>query len=96
MRDEDVVVAPVLTEKSNRLRTEYNRFVFRVHPDANKRMIKDSPESQFGVKIDKIAIIKVREKPKRNRKYRATYKPGWKKALVKLKPGKTFDFYEGV
>lgn len=96
MTQERLVYAPVLSEKANALREANRQFVFRVHPTATKRAIRDALERQFGVKVDKVAIINTKEKPKRNRRYRTIYKPGWKKAIVKLKPGKTFDFFEGV
>lgn len=97
MNIERVVYSPVITEKANHLRESNGQFVFRVSSDANKVMIKDALEKLFDVKVKHVATLKVREKPKRNRKMRAVYKRGWKKAIVTLQhDSKKFDFYEGV
>lgn len=91
---EDILVEPVLSEKATLLREE-GKYVFKVHPDANKYEIKDAVRKLFGVKVIDCTVMNVFGKMKRVR-----YKPGrtssWKKAIVKLAPGETIKVFEGV
>jgi large subunit ribosomal protein L23 len=94
MVNEDIIIAPVLSEKATLLR-EQGKYVFRVHPDANKYQIKDAVTKLFSVKVVDCTVMNVFGKMKRVR-----YKPGrtaaWKKAIVKLAPGETIKVFEGV
>ena len=91
----DVIISPILTEKSNRLAT-IGKYTFKVHKKANKPLVKEAIEKLFNVKVDKVNIINVKGKPVSYRKglkiYRGRRK-SWKKAIVTLKEGK-FDFFE--
>ncbi len=90
----EVVVKPVLTEKSNLARENLHKFVFHVHKHANKKMVKDALEEMYNVKVEKVNILNTKRKMIRFR-YRPGMKSGYKKAYVTLKEG-TFDFFEGV
>ena len=91
---EDILVEPVLSEKATLLREE-GKYVFKVHPQANKYEIKEAVRKLFGVKVLDCTVMNVYGKMKRVR-----YKPGrtssWKKAIVKLAPGETIKVFEGV
>lgn len=95
-----VIIEPVLTEKANRLREgEAKKYVFKVHPDANKIMIKEAVNKLFGVKATACNIISVKAKP-RNARLKRRYAKGsttpWKKAIVTLEAGQTIDLVEGA
>ena len=90
-----VIIRPILTEKTNIARTVGNKYYFQVHRKANKIMIKEALSKLFNVTVIRCHMVNVKGKRKRSR-YGNYYTPGWKKALVTLKAGETFPFYEGV
>jgi ribosomal protein L23 len=80
-----VLLAPVVSEKSFSLISD-RKYTFRVHEDAHKTQIRQAVEELFDVKVDNVNILKVQSKPKR-RGLTKGRRPGWKKAIVQLKPG---------
>ena len=94
MKFEDILIKPVISEKANMLR-EQNKYVFVVHPDANKIQIKEAVEALFNVKVIGCTTMNVLGKMKRLRG-----KPGrtasYKKAIVRLAEGETIAAFEGV
>ena len=85
----DIVVAPVITEKSTIL-SENNRVVFEVAIDANKTEIKDAVEALFNVSVTAVNTIRVKGKTKRFRGIPGRRKDV-KKAVVTLKDGDMID-----
>ncbi len=90
----NVVLHPVLSEKSNKL-VEEGKYIFKVHKNANKNMIKEALERLFEVKVTKVNIINTPGKMKRY-KFRNGFIPGYKKAMITLKKGDKFDFIEST
>ena len=90
----DTIISPNITEKSTSL-SEFNKVVFKVDRDANKKSIKKSIEKIFKVNVIKINTINIKGKTKlvRNRK---SYKTGYKKAIVTLKKGQSIDLATGI
>lgn len=88
-RHYDVVVAPVITEKSTIL-SEHNQIVFEVAIDANKKEIKDAIEALFSVTVTAVNTIRVKGKSKRFRGIPGRRKD-IKKAVVTLKDGDVID-----
>ena len=86
----DVIVEPVVTEKST-LKRETGKYSFRVHPSASKQSVREAVEKIFNVHVTKINTSMVPGKWKRVR-----YRPGltaeWKKATVTLKEGEKIEF----
>lgn len=91
---ENILIAPILSEKSNELREE-GKYVFRVHPDATKLQIKDAVNKLFNVKVIDCSVMNVNGKVKRLRG-RAGKTSSWKKAIVRLAPGETIKVFEGA
>jgi len=89
---EDVIIAPIITEKSYRLANEENKYTFKVHPDANKIEIKNAVEKLFKVKVVKVNTINVKPKKKRLGKFEGRT-AAWKKAIVTLKEGDKIEFF---
>ncbi len=79
----DVILKPVVTEKSMNLMAE-KKYTFLVHPEANKAMIKDAVEKMFNnVKVESVNTMNCEGKNKRRgMTYGKTAKT--KKAIVKL------------
>ncbi len=96
MRDpRDVIIRPIITEKSHRLRELYNQYVFEVAKDANKREIKEAVQRLFGVDVESVRVINVKGKVRRLRRAPGRTR-SWKKAIVKLKKGQTIPIFEGA
>ncbi|MFZ4813616.1 MAG: 50S ribosomal protein L23 [Phototrophicaceae bacterium] len=89
----DVLVRPVITEKTNALASELRQYTFEVAPKANKLQIKEAIEIVFEVSVTGIQTLNVA--PKRGRRGRKEYirVPGWKKAIVTLADGDTIDLF---
>ena len=54
MTSYDIVKKPVITEKTETLRREYNKYTFEVSPKANKIQIKKAIEELFNVKVETV------------------------------------------
>ena len=90
----EVLIAPVVSEKSYRS-IEDGKYSFRVHQDAHKTQVRQAVEELFNVKVASVNIVKVQPKPKRRGLINGT-RPGWKKAVVKLKPGHEIQIFAGA
>ena len=91
----EVLLAPVVSEKSYAQIEGSNTYSFRIHPDAHKTQVRQAVEELFGVKVTAVNIVKVPSKPKM-RNYRKGTRPGWKKAIVQLKEGDAIEIFEGA
>ncbi len=88
----DVIIRPVLSEKSTDLNAK-GKYVFRVAMKANKVIIRKAVKDMFNVTAEKVNVVVVRGKKKRVRhQYGNT--PAWKKAVVTLKKGEKIDLFE--
>ena len=90
----DVILSPNITEKATYL-SEFNKVVFKVRKDANKKLIKKCIEKVFKVNDTKVNTINLKGKTKfiRGKK---SYKTGYKKAVVTLKKGQSIDLATGI
>ncbi len=91
----EIILQPVMTEKSLLLKERNNQVTFWVHPEANKIEIKKAVETIFNVKVEKVQTIRVKGKPKRLWRYQGQ-RPLRKKAIVRLAPGETIEFFETI
>lgn len=80
---------PYITEKGTLLQGQ-NQYVFRAGEKANKIEIKKAIEDLYKVKVEKVMVL---NKPKKNKFFRGREgsKPGFKKAIVKLKKGEKIE-----
>ena len=94
MSNYDVILSPVITEKSTRL-SEANQVVFKVTRDATKPQIKKAVETLFKVKVKAVNTIKTKGKVKawRGKRY---HKSDVKKAVVTLAEGYQIDVTTGL
>jgi large subunit ribosomal protein L23 len=88
----DVVIAPVVSEKSYGLIDE-GKYTFLVDPRSNKTEIKLAVEKIFSVKVDSINTINRAGKRKRT-KFGWGQRKSTKRAIVTLKEG-TIDIFGG-
>jgi large subunit ribosomal protein L23 len=91
----DILLRPLITEKSNLAKDTLNKVSFIVARAANKKQIKDAVEALFKVKVADVHTAVVRGKMKRMGRYFGK-RPNYKKAVVTLKKGYTIDFLGGA
>jgi large subunit ribosomal protein L23 len=96
MRDpKDVLVRPVVTERSTELADDRGAYTFIVNKDANKIEIKKAVETLFDVKVKDVRTANYRGKWRRvGQAY--GQKAAYKKAVVTLAEGQRIDVYEGI
>jgi large subunit ribosomal protein L23 len=90
-----IILAPVVSEKSTRSAEKHNQAVFKVLRDARKPEIKAAVEKLFNVKVEGIRTLNVKGKTKR---FGAStgVRSDWKKAYVTLAEGQEIDFLGGA
>lgn len=96
MRDpRQVVVRPIITEKTSSNQMEHNQYTFEVAIDANKHEIKHSVQQLFSVHVQQVRTTRQRGKWRR-RGVHVGKQPNWKKAVVTLVEGETIEAFEGL
>jgi large subunit ribosomal protein L23 len=89
-----VLLAPVVSEKSTFVADKHDQVVFRVAKDATKHDVKAAVELMFKVEVQSVKVANVRGKEKRFGRFIGR-RDHWKKAYVSLKPGQEINFAEG-
>jgi len=90
----DVIIAPVVSEKSYQL-IETNVYTFLVHPGAAKPEIRSAVEEIFDVKVLKVNTLNRKGKSTRNRRTgKAGSRPDRKRAIVTLAEGDSIDLFK--
>ncbi len=95
MDPRQIIIEPIVTEKSTIGRELFNRYTFRVIPNATKPQIAKAVEEIFDVTVLEVRTIKMDGKVKRLGR-NIGRRSAWKKAIVTLKEGDSVDFFEGV
>jgi len=86
----DIIIAPVITEKSSVVAGNGKTYVFKVNKKANKYQIKDAIEAAFNVKVVKVNTLNTKAKNKRVGRYTGKTQT-YKKAYVTLAEGNTIE-----
>ena len=89
-----VLLAPVVSEKSTFIGEKANQYVFRVAGDATKPEIKAAVELMFSTQVKGVSIVNVHGKQKRFGRFMGR-RNNWKKAYVTLQAGQEINFAEG-
>jgi large subunit ribosomal protein L23 len=76
-----------LTEKSNKLSSNYGQYTFDVFPSATKFTVREAVEQTFKVTVTRVNIINRKGKPKKSRRGQPITKSDSKRAIVTLKSG---------
>jgi len=90
----DILLRPVVSEKSYGLQDEFNKYTFIVAPDANKTQIRLAVEAVFGVKVTNVNTLNRPGKRRRTR-YGFGQRPDTKLAIVTLAEGDRIDIFAG-
>lgn len=94
-----ILIKPIITEKSNALMDEYNKYTFKVDKSANKVEIKKAVEAAYNVAVEGVTTMVMPSKSRvRNTKrgMQKGRKPSYKKAIVTLAFGEEIDLYGDI
>ncbi|HEX4573969.1 MAG TPA: 50S ribosomal protein L23 [Gemmatimonadales bacterium] len=89
-----LIVGPVVTEKSSAAFAARKEYAFRVHADATKPQIRAAIEKLFQVSVTEVRTMVVRARRRTLGRY-VGRRPSWKKAIVTLKEGDAIAVFEG-
>jgi large subunit ribosomal protein L23 len=87
----NVVLAPVVSEKSTFVADKNRQYVFRVADDATKPQVKAAIELLFKTKVQSVTVLNVKGKEKRFGRFMGRRR-NWKKAYVRLAAGQEINF----
>ena len=92
----NILVKPLITEKTETISERENRYSFVVNRKANKLETKDAVEKMYGVAVVAVntAIMPAKSKSRNTKSgvIRGS-KSAYKKAVVRLAEGDIIDFY---
>jgi large subunit ribosomal protein L23 len=91
----DIVIRPLITEKTSIQKEVNNQITFEVDRRANRVEIKRAIENIFNVNVVGVRTMQVKGKTKQRGRI-VGKRRDWKKAIVTLMPGERIDFFEGV
>ena len=86
----NLLIKPLITEKTRNLAIKENKYVFNVKKESNKKEIKKAIENLYKVEVIDVNIINTKSKPKRLGRSLGKTK-GFKKAIVTIRKGQTID-----
>jgi large subunit ribosomal protein L23 len=99
MRQSEILIKPILTEKANAQQEKLRRYAFKVDRRANKLEIKKAIEDFYGVNVTDVNTAVAPGKNKsRNTKAGLVQgmKSAYKKAFVTVADGETIDLYANI
>ncbi len=91
----DVIINPIITEKSTLAKESDNIYAFEVNPKYNKSQIREAVEKLFNVEVLSVKVVKLQGKVKRTRWILGRRK-NRKKAYVKIKENQRIEIFEGA
>jgi large subunit ribosomal protein L23 len=92
---QDIIQAPLISEKGTLLAESTQQVLFKVRPDANKIEVKRAVETLFKVKVVKVRMARYLGKVRRIGR-NVGRRADWKKAYVTLREGDKIDFFGGA
>jgi len=90
-----VIKRPLITEKANLHKELSNQIALEVDRRANKIEIRRAVETLFKTEVVEVKTLNVQGKMRRVGR-NSGRRPNWKKAIVRLAPGKRIEFFEGM
>ena len=91
----NVIKKPHITEKGNIQKEANNQICLQVARGANKVEIRRAVETLFKTEVLEVKTLNMKGKTRRVGR-NVGKKSDWKKAIVKLAPGKSIEFFEGM
>lgn len=97
MKPREIIVRPLITEKTTLMQERENTVCFEVDRRANKIQVRNAVEELFDVKVDEVHIVNRKGKPRMRYGRVVSHRKTVRKAYVKLAPGsRTLEFFETV
>ena len=91
----DIIIRPVVTEKTSIQKEDHNQVSFEVDRRANRVEVRRAIEQIFNVRVADVKTMQVKGKVIRRGRI-VGKRRDWKQAIDKLMPGERFVFFEGV
>ena len=91
----DIIIRPLITEKTSIQKEDHNQVSFEVDRRANRVEIRRAIEKIFDVRVANVRTMQVKGKVKQRGRI-VGRRRNWKKAIVNLMPCERIDFFEGV
>jgi large subunit ribosomal protein L23 len=88
----NVIIRPLVTEKSTHQQNTRNTYAFQVHPDASKPQIRAAIEHLYSVKVADVRTMNRKGKARRT-KIGYSMRTDWKRALVELAEGSRIELF---
>jgi len=88
----NVIIKPLVTEKSTHLQETRNVYAFQVNQSANKVEIRRAIETIYNVKVKDVRTMNRKGKPRRSR-LKMAKTSNWKRAIVTLAPDSRIELY---
>ena len=88
----NVIIKPLVTEKSTHQQQSRNVYAFQVHANANKPQIKQAVEKLYNVKVIDVRTMNRKGKPRRSR-HKMTTTSDWKRAVVVLDENSRIELF---
>jgi large subunit ribosomal protein L23 len=97
MKAREIILRPLVTEKTTFMQELENTVCFEVNRQANKIEIRKAVEELFDVQVVGVHVVNRKGKPRMRYGRVVSHRRDVRKAYVKLAPGsKTLDFFEGI
>ena len=97
MKAREIILRPLITEKTTLMQEIGNTVCFEVDRRANKIQVRKAVEELFEVQVEGVHIVNRKGKPVMRYGRVVNHRPWMRKAYVKLAPGsKTLEFFEGI
>ena len=97
MKAREIILRPVITEKTTLMQERENTVCFEVDRRANKIQVRKAVEELFDVKVTRVHMVNRKGKPILRFGRTVNHRPAVRKAYVQLAEGsKTLEFFEGI
>ena len=88
----NVIIKPLITEKTTHLQQTRNAYAFQVAAWANKPQIRDAVQRLYNVKVTDVRTMNRKGKPRRSR-FKMTHTSDWKRAIVVLEENSRIELF---
>ena len=92
MSARDIIIRPIVTEKTMKMSSDENKIAFVVDKGANKVSVAQAIREIYGITAEKVNIVNVHPKTRRVGRYQGKTN-AYKKAIVKLPEGTSIDIF---
>lgn len=97
MKPREIILRPLITEKTTMMQEQENTVCFEVDRRANKIQIRQAVEQLFDVSVEAVHVVNRKGKPRMRYGRTVSHRSATRKAYVTLAPGsRTLEFFEGI